>query len=1011
MPPWSKKEKAKVQSQSTSSMAREDGSPGPSKLTVPPRATSSPDPLRLSPTLFAAAGRARSPTPDGIKILARTDFHRQFVLPNMASFLTPRSANKQKAHLAALDESKAVSETAKKNGTSPPKYEFLELIGKGSFGRVFKCKDLLSHKIVAVKIINVDQSDYQLNPREANETIKDFINEITVLQQLKDSNAKNVNVIYETFPVHSQLWIVSEYCPGGSLHTLMRAGLQPGLDEKYIIPIARELAEALKSVHDAGIIHRDVKAANVLVSEDGRLQLCDFGVSGVLQTKLDKRSTIIGTPYWMPPEMHKATTQQIGYGNEVDGWAYGCTIYEIATGLPPNAKTRPEMLGIVLMKAPRLEGGNYSNALREFSAYCLEERAKDRPSMGTILKHPYVANTSKKYPTNSLKELIERYWRWEQSGGQRNSLFNPGGAVAAELPGAASEDEWNFSTTDNFDGQFGQQDSSSFEDYEQRDPYNLTSNNFTPERPTAISAGKETMTPEQKAEEQRVQRGAGLERIFDENAAPYEYRVEDEQTNQISDLPLRNLDSDRSSIRDTQIDLGDYDPETGYSSIPNLDLGNVPTIRAHKAQRFLDSDDEDEEASRYEQDNRPHRATKDWKFPSAQAPVQESSDRRATQDWKFPTMVPNIAEPSASGDDVTTSAPFAAFRPRLTHTVTAPTGAAFDGHLLGEIVSAPGSPRHSIIDLDFAEIERPSTASSFAGSTSTDITSGNPFDLEDTLNDINNGKRLSTHYHSKSEPAGHDTGYQTPSSFGDDSMPPSTQHSRQASLSSDGSDIDMKTLRARQERHDRAAKKQFDEKMKAEWENHPFLTQEPKSIMPDNFELPAIFARYDPATNPAPPSLGPPPFGPVPRLGDPDFPGQNGLRSIGTYRPRTRVHPMATSSDSDSAAAQARVPAPALDLSRFTIPEPVPPSAAALRGTADQELLIAELEAGLRAWIHGLGVAGALFDAVPAAPAKKKKKAKKSKKGKGKGKEGEGETEEEAEGGEVEAEGKGEAEE
>lgn len=90
------------------------------------------------------------------------------------------------------------------------------------------------------------------------------------------------------------------------------------LSEKFIIPVARELAEGLNAIHQAGIIHRDIKAANVLIHEEGRLQICDFGVAGVLQSQLDKRSTWIGTPHWMPPELFpNRPTEAHQYGSEV----------------------------------------------------------------------------------------------------------------------------------------------------------------------------------------------------------------------------------------------------------------------------------------------------------------------------------------------------------------------------------------------------------------------------------------------------------------------------------------------------------------------------------------------------------------------------------------------------------------------------------------------------------------------------------------------------------------------
>lgn len=95
-------------------------------------------------------------------------------------------------------------------------------------------------------------------------------------------------------------------------------GTSDKLDEKYILPIARELAIGLKAIHDAGIIHRDIKAANVMIHEKGMVQIIDFGVAGVLRTSIDKRSTVIGTPHWMAPELHKnAPPEGLNYGTEV----------------------------------------------------------------------------------------------------------------------------------------------------------------------------------------------------------------------------------------------------------------------------------------------------------------------------------------------------------------------------------------------------------------------------------------------------------------------------------------------------------------------------------------------------------------------------------------------------------------------------------------------------------------------------------------------------------------------
>jgi serine/threonine protein kinase len=120
-------------------------------------------------------------------------------------------------------------------------------------------KNRNNQQICAVKIIEVDVQDYRADIEAKDDSIKEFIRETSILQSLKDNNAQNINIIYDAFSVDTQLWIVSEYCPGGSLTTLMRATPRPGLDEEFIIPIAREVAIALQFVHDAGIIHRDIK--------------------------------------------------------------------------------------------------------------------------------------------------------------------------------------------------------------------------------------------------------------------------------------------------------------------------------------------------------------------------------------------------------------------------------------------------------------------------------------------------------------------------------------------------------------------------------------------------------------------------------------------------------------------------------------------------------------------------------------------------------------------------------
>ena len=232
------------------------------------------------------------------------------------SFLGESSATKQKAIQEARAVQSAVAEECADAGRDPPPYELLELIGRGSFGRVYKATTSIRSRqgqAVAVKIISIDDGD-SLQPGRAD-TFSDILKEVHTLKLLGDSGAKNINTVIDTLLVGPTIWIITEYCAGGSVSILMRP--TGGLTEKWIIPILREVAEAVYWVHKQGVIHLDIKCANVLITEAGGVQLCDFGVAGVLETKFDKRSTVTGTLQWMAPELFDST---VSYGSEVDIW-------------------------------------------------------------------------------------------------------------------------------------------------------------------------------------------------------------------------------------------------------------------------------------------------------------------------------------------------------------------------------------------------------------------------------------------------------------------------------------------------------------------------------------------------------------------------------------------------------------------------------------------------------------------------------------------------------------------
>ncbi|KAF8456204.1 kinase-like domain-containing protein [Terfezia claveryi] len=313
-------------------------------------------------------------------------------------------------------------------------YVLDDLIGRGSFGAVFRAHKKNMKEIVAVKVLNMDAPD--------ESEVRDAIQEVQLLSQLKQGEQHNIIRYHESFLEGSRLWVVMDYCGGGSIRTLFKAGR---LDERYITVITREVLIALAYIHRNGIIHRDVKAANILINMDGRVQLCDFGVSAQLTMGHGKRSTFVGTPWWMAPEviMEGAT-----YNSKADIWSLGITVIELANMKPPLNELEP-MRAIMLIPRqapPRLEGGNWTNPLREFVALCLNERPDDRPSAEELSRTKAMKNC--KLPTSLLKELVVRYDAWKSRGGIRNSVLPQGGGPDNILGGDEhmEEADWDFDT-------------------------------------------------------------------------------------------------------------------------------------------------------------------------------------------------------------------------------------------------------------------------------------------------------------------------------------------------------------------------------------------------------------------------------------------------------------------------------------------------------------------------------------------------------------------------------------
>ncbi|XP_061688454.1 serine/threonine-protein kinase 4-like isoform X1 [Syngnathoides biaculeatus] len=265
-------------------------------------------------------------------------------------------------------------------------FDVLEKLGEGSYGCVFKAHYRETGEIVAIKQVPVE-SDLQ-----------EIIKEISIMQQC---NSPHVVRYYGSYFKNSDLWIVMEYCGAGSVSDIIRIRGKT-LSEEEIASILQSTLKGLEYLHFMRKIHRDIKAGNILLNTEGQAKLADFGVAGQLTDTMAKRNTVIGTPFWMAPEV----IQEIGYNCVADIWSLGITAIEMAEGKPPYADIHPMRAIFMIPTNPPPTFRNpdvWSPHFRDFVSQCLVKNPENRATATQLLQHAFIKAAK---PSGILRALI-----------------------------------------------------------------------------------------------------------------------------------------------------------------------------------------------------------------------------------------------------------------------------------------------------------------------------------------------------------------------------------------------------------------------------------------------------------------------------------------------------------------------------------------------------------------------------------------------------------------------------
>ncbi|KAK0742290.1 hypothetical protein B0T21DRAFT_409116 [Apiosordaria backusii] len=252
-------------------------------------------------------------------------------------------------------------------------YRGFTKIGQGASGGVFTGHERGSNRLVAIKQMNLEQQ-----PK------KDLIiNEILVM---KESSHPNIVNFIDSYLCAGELWVVMEFMEGGSLTDVVTFNI---MTEGQIASVCRETLRGLQHLHSKGVIHRDIKSDNILLSMEGNIKLTDFGFCATINEAQNKRTTMVGTPYWMAPEV--VTRKE--YGRKVDIWSLGIMAIEMIEGEPPYLTESPlrALWLIATNGTPTIKNEqDLSPVFRDFLYFALKVDPEKRASAHDLLRHDFM---------------------------------------------------------------------------------------------------------------------------------------------------------------------------------------------------------------------------------------------------------------------------------------------------------------------------------------------------------------------------------------------------------------------------------------------------------------------------------------------------------------------------------------------------------------------------------------------------------------------------------------------